>query len=134
MPTEYFEITLEGQDVTKQLYNDDDQDLLRPWYSALSDIYGMKTNNYDGYMSKAFINNTNMIKLICYVLDDDVKTASLKNNSVDWKKMLVTHVESAIKTHIERLNIRFEKVLVIPSLVSWEHHQCSHDYEKHKCM
>jgi hypothetical protein len=134
MPTEYFEITLEGQDVTKQLYNDDYQDLLRPWYSALSDIYGKKTNNYDGYMSKAVINNTNRIKLICYVLDDDVKTKGLKTSSVNWKNTLMSRVESAIKTHIERLNIRFEKVLVSPSLITWEHHQSGHNDEKYKCV
>lgn len=112
MPTYYFEISIEGQDIIKKLYKDDFKDLLGPWYSALSDVYGQKTSSYDGYMSKALINNNNGIHLICYVIDDDVKTNVLKTNSVNWKNTLILSVESAIKTHIERLNIPFEKLLI----------------------
>jgi hypothetical protein len=105
MPTYYFEITVEGQDIIKQLYKDDTQDLLEPWYSALSDVYGQKTTSYDGYMSKASANSSNELKLQCYVLEDAIKARNLKSP-------LVSHVEDAIKTHIDKLNIRFKTVLV----------------------
>ena len=114
MPTEYFEITLEGTDIIKQLYQGDNQDLLRPWYSALSDIYGKKTSSYDGYMSNALTNSSNELKLRCYVLEDEAKTRDLKSEAGDWNNLLLSRIEEAIKTHIERLNIRFKKVLVQP--------------------
>jgi len=109
MPTEYFEIVVEGQDIIKQLYQDGEEDLLRPWYSALSNVYGINSNNYDGYMVDVIRNNTNQIKLICYVLENEIKTKHLKNTSLDWKTILV---ESAIKTHIEKLNVRFENIMI----------------------
>jgi hypothetical protein len=105
MPTYYFEVVLEGKDIIKQIYKDGTQDLLEPWYSALSDVYGQKTTSYDGYMSKAFANNSDELKLECYVLEDSIKARNLKSP-------LVSLVEDSIKTHIEKLNIRFKTVLV----------------------
>jgi len=107
MPTYYFEITLEGQDIIKQIYKDDARDLLEPWYSALSDVYGQKTSSYDGYMSKALVYSSNELTLQCYVLEDVIKARNLNSS-------LISSVEDAIKTHIEKLNIRFKKLLVKP--------------------
>lgn len=117
MPAYYFEISLEGNDIIKQLYQESDQDLLGPWYSALSDVYGQKTSSYDGYMSKALTNNSNELKLHCYVLEDEVKIRKLKSESSQMTNLLVSRVEMAIKTHIEKLNIRFKKVSVQPIIV-----------------
>lgn len=107
MPTCYFEIKLEGLDIIKQIYKDDTQDLLAPWYSALSDVYGHKTSSYDGYMSKALAYNSNELILQCYVVEDVIKARNLNSS-------LLSCVEDAIKTHIEKLNIRFKKLLVKP--------------------
>ena len=105
MPTYYFEITVEGQDLIKQLYKDDNQDLLGPWYSALSDVYGQKTSSYDGYMNNASVNNPNALRLQCYVLEDKIKANNLNSS-------LASRVEHAIKTHLEKLNICFMNVSV----------------------
>jgi len=104
---EYVDIVLEwpsSLDIVKQIYNDEYQDLLRPWYSALRNIYGEETNNYDGYVHKV-IPSGNKIRLVCYLLDDDNKVKHLQYASLDWKIERNHYIEAALRRHVKGLNI-----------------------------
>lgn len=119
MPTEYFEIDIvwDEESTVKELYNNEEKDLLKPWYMALSDIYGMKTNNFDGYVHRAFINGSNAIKLVCYLVDDHAKTSRLKTGVLgSWKAIQAERIEEAIKAHIQRLNTNVPSNLIVRAL------------------
>jgi hypothetical protein len=112
MPVEYFEIIIEWSPdqphVAKHLNLEPDMDPLEPWYTALSNIYGAQTNNYDGYVSKVVKNpdNPNSVKVVFYVMEDEKKTMPLKAKAEDWDHTKLTHIESAIQRHLERLNTK----------------------------
>jgi hypothetical protein len=102
----YFEIILEwnGQDIIQQIYRGNYEDLIKPWCSLLSNIYGQQTNNYDGYVHKVF-KNDKAITLVCYLLEDETKIKSLKSGVIDWNLQQKNYIRDAIKMHIDRLNI-----------------------------
>ena len=125
MPVEYFEIMIEWSpedpNVAKHLNLEPDQDPLVPWYTALSNIYGAQTNNYDGYVSKVVKNpdNPNSVKVIFYVMDDEKKIQPLKAKTQNWNATKLTHIETAIRNHLERLKtqnqLNISKVMVSPA-------------------
>jgi adenosine deaminase len=115
----YFEISIDcsGSDnIIKHIYKGDESDLLRPWYSALSNIYGLKTTNYDGYMHKAtYDNSANKLNIVCYLLEDETKTQPLKVDCENWKHVQIQCIEKAVRDNIERLNININpKIVILP--------------------
>ena len=121
MRIEYYEITIEwspGQDIISKIYNGDESDLLKPWYSALSNVYGKKNNSYDGYIHKVLKQRDNCIKLICYLLDNhNEKIGDL--NLMEWESSQLNRLEEAIKNHIYRLpiqNVNINPTIVVSSI------------------
>jgi hypothetical protein len=124
MAVEYFEIIIEWSpddpNVVKHLNLEPDQDPLQPWYTALSNIYGTQTNNYDGYVSKVVKNpdNPNSVKVVFYVMEDEKKTQPLKAKAQNWHQTKLTHIETAIHRHLDRLNninqLNISRVMVSP--------------------
>ena len=118
---DYFEISIDcsgSNNIIKNIYKGDESDLLQPWYSALSNIYGLRTANYDGYMHKAsYDSNTNKLNLICYLCEDESKTRTLKVDCANWKYVQIQCIEKAIRANIERLNVNIiPKIVISPKM------------------
>jgi adenosine deaminase len=112
---DYFEIIIESNNIIKDIYKGDESDLLRPWYSALSNIYDLKTTNYDGYIHTAKSDDINKLNLIIYLPENDTKTQALKAACENWKLVQIQCIEKAIQDNIERLNIGVNpKIIVLP--------------------
>ena len=114
---DYFEISIDcsgSNNIIKNIYNGDESDLLRPWYSALSNIYGLKTTNYDGYMHKAtYDDRENKLTIVCYLLEDESKTHPLKVDCENWKDVQIQCIEKAVRNNIERFNINVNPTIVV---------------------
>jgi hypothetical protein len=110
MTVEYFEIILEWSPdqphVAKHLNLEPDMDPLQPWYTALSNIYGIQTNNYDGYVSKVIYDaqNPTSVKVVFYVMEDEKKTQTLRAEVQNWNAAKFTRIEAAIRRHLDCLN------------------------------
>jgi hypothetical protein len=70
-----------------------------PWLSALSDLYGAPTNNFDGYIKRVVPNDDYTLTFQCYTLDsaglEGFKVAHLET----WKKEQIKAIEAALKRH-----------------------------------
>jgi hypothetical protein len=71
------------------------------WYAFLSNIYGLKSNNFDGYVSRVEYSNSSIL-IECYLVDD-IKLRSLKEKYLDWYEFQKILILDATKLHLNIL-------------------------------
>jgi len=112
--TQYFTITID----IKNDINDEDY-LKEGWLKLLENIYGTKTNNYDGYVNKVFFEEKlSLIKLYidCYIINNEKLNKLKENNPDNWEYIQNTLIINAIKNYdkfekLQLINIQVEKKL-----------------------
>lgn len=112
--TQYFTITI---DIKNDNY---DEDYLKEgWLKLLENIYGTKTNNYDGYVNKVFFEEkSSLIKLYidCYIISNEKLYKLKENNQNNWEDIQNTLIINAIKKYdkfekLQIINIQVDKKL-----------------------
>ena len=112
--TQYFTITID----IKNDINDEDY-LKEGWLKLLENIYGTKTNNYDGYVNKIFVEEkSSFIKLYidCYIISNEKLYKLKENNPDNWEDIQNTLIINAIKKYdkfekLQLINIQVDKKL-----------------------
>jgi len=104
--TQYFTITID----IKNDINDDDY-LKEGWLKLLENIYGTKTNNFDGYVNKvSFEDKSSLLKLYidCYIIGNEKLYKLKENNPDNWQNIQNDLIINAIKNYD-----KFEKSQII---------------------
>ena len=112
--TQYFTITID-------IKNDiSDEDYIKEgWLKLLENIYGTKSNNYDGYVNKVFYEEkSSYIKLFidCYIISNEKLYKLKENNPDNWEDIQNTLIINAIKNYdkfekLQIINIQVDKKL-----------------------
>ena len=112
--TQYFTITI-------NIKNDiSDEDYIKEgWLKLLENIYGTKSNNYDGYVNKVFYEEkSSYIKLFidCYIISNEKLYKLKENNPDNWEDIQNTLIINAIKKYdkfekLQIINIQVDKKL-----------------------
>ena len=72
------------------------------WYNLFTDLYGMKTTSYDGYVRDINVVNEKTVELSCYLVDDPKKLAA-------WKKIYGSNWITEQRGAIERAVLNHSK-------------------------
>ena len=90
-----------------------DDDMLRPWYSTLKNVFGHDSTNYDGYFQSVELSNQSL-KLHCYLVKDMYKFNSYAlRQGPNWENDLRDHIGNLIferLTHIHP-NLRARSIV-----------------------
>lgn len=82
------------------------------WLNVFADLYGMRTNSYDGYI-KELIDTPESLELTCYLIEDPVKMAKWKATYPDtWRQEQLNTIKNAIITHIKHTNFIIKDILL----------------------
>jgi hypothetical protein len=81
------------------------------WYSFLSNIYGLKSDNFDGYVSKVEY-STDSILINCYLIDDK-KLTTLKEKYSDWYEFQKLSILDATRLHLKVLRYNISRIEII---------------------
>jgi hypothetical protein len=73
------------------------------WFTALSNIYGHQSKNFDGYISMAIKDTTSIIITCCVIEDNQEKFNILKERNRDWPGFRIVCIMDAIKNHAKSL-------------------------------
>lgn len=90
-----------------------DDDMLRPWYSTLKNVFGLDSTNFDGYFHNVELSNQSL-KIDCYLIKDMYKFNSyaLRQGS-NWENDLRNHIGNLIFERAMRLhpNLRVKAIV-----------------------
>jgi hypothetical protein len=115
MNTQYFTITIDLNNDVK------DKSLFQEgWLNLLENIYGTKTNNYDGYVNKIFFEEKmSLLKIYidCYIINNEKLYKLKENNPDDWEDIQVNLITNVVKNYnkikeCQILNIDINKKLI----------------------
>jgi hypothetical protein len=103
--TQYFTITIDLKD-----YINDEEYLTEGWLKLLENIYGTKTNNFDGYVNKvSFEEKSSLLKLYidCYIISNEKLYKLQDQNPDNWQDIQNDLIINAIKNYekFEKSNI-----------------------------
>jgi len=86
------------------------------WYSALKNIYGIHSQNYDGYISRVQ-DQLNSLVIDCYTVEgpeEQERLSNLKNTVSEWDTYRKTAVTKAIISHARTLGYKYSEVELVP--------------------
>jgi hypothetical protein len=82
------------------------------WLNIFADLYGMRTNSYDGYV-KDLLDTPESLELTCYLVDDPVKMAKWKATYPNtWKNEQLNVIKNAIIAHIKYTNLIIKDIII----------------------
>jgi len=82
------------------------------WYSALANIYGIKSDWFDGYISSIVFSDT-ILEIECYLVEDPQgqrKVEPLKQRYSDWHEFQKLSITDALKLRATVLGYKLESV------------------------
>ena len=84
--------------------------LIDNWFSALANIYGHPSKNFDGYITMVMKESTSIV-IICYLIEgneEHQKLEYLKTRNKDWSGFRSLCIMNAIKSHARLLGYTIE--------------------------
>ena len=88
------------------------------WLNVFDNLYGMRTNSYDGYIKELHI-YSDALELKCYLVDDPIKMEKWKTMYPDsWKEEQLKAIKAAIHSHIKHTEFVIKDITISDSSYS----------------